>query len=399
MGKKHNREKEIYMLDFNNVQYRYKDGVTAISKGNDRYFCVTCKKTMDQKQFFKTTRLDRHPSGVLPECKICITRLVDDADPTTFLSILKEADAPYSAIEWRKLLMKKTPGSPSVLGKYLSKMKLNQFKRKHWTDSELIAKEESSSVLEALRQQAKSETEAQEKLDEMMNLQDVQEVGGTTVRQSQASSITNDIYGLTPETSKYNLTQEEIDKLKLDWGEDYTEEQFFRLEQMFADMKASYVLQDPISIQNVRFICKMTIKVNKLLDIEDIESATKLSRQLDLFIKSTNLAPVQQKDRQQATFAISQLAFLVEREGGFIPEFYIDKPKDKIDQILFDMKEYTNFLVKGESGLDDMIANTEAILAKDKLPDIVESEEDFEALENELLNDIDEIEINQEEFQ
>jgi hypothetical protein len=38
------------------------------------------------------------------------------------------------------------------------------------------------------------------------------------------------VYGLTPDTSKYNLTQEEIDKLKLTWGEDYAEADFLSLE-------------------------------------------------------------------------------------------------------------------------------------------------------------------------
>lgn len=32
------------------------------------------------------------------------------------------------------------------------------------------------------------------------------------------------MYGLTPETSKFGLTQQEIDDLKLTWGEDYTED-------------------------------------------------------------------------------------------------------------------------------------------------------------------------------
>ena len=114
-----------------------------------------------------------------------------------------------------------------------------------------------------------------------------------------------------------------------------------------------------------------------------------------MFIKSANLAPVQQKDRQHTTFAISQLAFLVEREGGFIPEFYIDQPNDKIDQVLRDMQEYTEYLVRGESNIAEMVENTEAILAQDPLPNAVEDYDDFAALERELLGDIADIEEGQ----
>jgi len=58
-------------------------------------------------------------------------------------------------------------------------------------------------------------------------------------------------------------------------------------------MKTAYIIQDPIALSNAKMICKMTVKINKFLDIDDVESASKLSRQLDLFIKSANLAPVQ----------------------------------------------------------------------------------------------------------
>lgn len=382
-------------IDFENVRDAYRPGVQAISKGSGKYFCSKCRKTLDEKQFFKTSRVDKHPSGVLPECKTCSTMAVDDTDPSTFLPLLKEIDVPYIPGEWRALLMKKDARSSSVLGKYVSKMRLNQFKKYRWADSERLVAQETESLLAAMRQETDTESEAEEKVKEMLSFEDIEkpEMGAMTQAVPAAA-----LYGLTPETSKYGLSQEEIDRLKLDWGEDYTEDEFLKFEQLLNDMKEAYIIQDPIAISNAKMICKMTIKMNKFLDIDDVESASKIARQLDLFIKSANLAPVQQKDRQQTTFAISQLAFLVEREGGFIPEFYIDSPNDKIDQILRDMQEYTEYLVRGESNIAEMVENTEAILAQEPLPDAVEDYDDFAALEKELLGDIEAIEEGQEEI-
>lgn len=382
-------------IDFENVRDAYRPGVQAISKGSGKYFCSKCRKTLDEKQFFKTSRVDKHPSGVLPECKTCATMAVDDTDPSTFLPLLKEIDVPYIPGEWRALLMKKDARSSSVLGKYVSKMRLNQFKKYRWADSERLVAQETESLLAAMRQETDTESEAEEKVKEMLSFEDIEkpEMGAMTQAVPAAA-----LYGLTPETSKYGLSQEEIDQLKLDWGEDYTEDEFLKFEQLLNDMKEAYIIQDPIAISNAKMICKMTIKMNKFLDINDVESASKIARQLDLFIKSANLAPVQQKDRQQTTFAISQLAFLVEREGGFIPEFYIDSPNDKIDQILRDMQEYTEYLVRGESNIAEMVENTEAILAQEPLPDAVEDYDDFAALEKELLGDIEAIEEGQEEI-
>lgn len=380
-------------IDFNAVKDLYRPGTTAIVKGNGKCFCPTCKKTLDEKNFFKTRRTDKHPTGILPECKTCITMKVDDGDVNTFLPVLKEIDLPYYPSKWRELAQKKPVGGASIIGKYVSMMRMNQYKKYFWKDSEALCKEEYEGLLAAFRQESESETEAEKKAEAAQNLSDVPSSQMRTMTTAPALST---MYGLTPETSKYNLTQQEIDDLKLTWGEDYTEDQFLQLEQLFNDMKEAYVIQDPIAISNAKMICKLTVKMNRFLDIDDVESSSKISRQLDTFIKTANLAPVQQKDRQQTTFAISQLAFLVEREGGFIPEFYIDTPNDKIDQILADMQSYTEHLVKGESNIAEMVEHTAEILAQDKLPDAVDDYDDFAALERELLGDIAEIEASQE---
>lgn len=380
-------------IDFNNVKDAYRPGNTAIVKGNGKIFCPTCRKTLDEKNFFKTRRTDKHPSGFLPECKTCASLKIDDSDVQTFLPILKEIDLPYMPRQWRELCQKKPAGGASVLGKYVSMMRMNQYKKYSWADSENLVEEERKALIAAFKQEDITESEAEKRADEAQSLSDIQGVQMKAMTSAPAAAV---MYGLTPETSKYNLTQQEIDDLKLTWGEDYTEDQYLQLTQLFTDMQEAYIIQDPIAISNAKMICKLTVKMNRFLDIDDVESSSKISRQLDTFIKTANLAPVQQKDRQQTTFAISQLAFLVEREGGFIPEFYIDHPNDKIDQILADMQTYTEHLVRGESNIAEMVEHTEEILAQDKLPDAVEDYDDFAALERELLGDIADIEANQE---
>lgn len=372
-------------INFAAIQDIYQPQPNPISKGPGKYFCLTCKKTLDERQFFKTGRLDKFPSGFLPHCKTCVTMAVDDTEPSTFLPILKELDIPYIPTEWRNLLVKKDARGASILGKYASKMKLNQFKKYKWQDTEALVQNETESLLAALRQESDSETEAETKLEEMMAMTDIAKPSMQAM--TQPGNIAA-LYGLTPETSKYNLSQEEINQLRLDWGEDYQEDQYLQLEQLFTDMRTAYIIHDPIAISNARMICKMTVKMNKFLDIDDVESASKISRQLDLFIKSANLAPVQQKDRQQSTFAISQLAFLIEKEGGFIPEYYIEKPNDKIDMLLADIEQYTTQLVTGESQLGDMIENARTILAQDEIPE-VEDYDDFSALEAEVLGSLE----------
>ena len=384
-------------IDYSNVPDLYPASKVAVMKGQDKIFCPCCRKTLDVKNFFKTNRVDKHPSGYLPECKTCVSMTIDDTDPSTFLSLLKEIDIPYMPTVWRELVVKKDPKAGSIIGKYVSKARLNQYKRYRWADTQSIDDKETDSLLEALRQTSDSESEAEKQVEAIMNFTDIpsQKAPMNIDDGPSMSAGMYQLIGLTPETSKYHLTQKEIDELKVTWGRDYSEDDYMALEQQFHDMQSSYVINDPIAISNAKIICKMTLKMNKFLDIDDVESVSKISRQLDLFIKSANLAPVQQKDRQSSTFAISQLAFMIEKEGGFIPQWDTSEPMDNIDMILKDMQDYTNSLVLGESNINEMAKNTAAILAQNDLPEAkVEDYSEFAALEAEVLGDIQEVEEN-----
>ncbi len=112
-------------IDYSNVPDLYPASKVAVMKGQDKIFCPCCRKTLDVKNFFKTNRIDKHPSGYLPECKTCVSMTIDDTDPSTFLSLLKEIDIPYMPTVWRELVVKKDPKAGSIIGKYVSKARLN----------------------------------------------------------------------------------------------------------------------------------------------------------------------------------------------------------------------------------------------------------------------------------
>ena len=104
---------------------------TATDK-NDLIFCEKCHKTLKRGEFYKSNNLEKYPDGgTIPICKKCLTMHVDNWDSSTFIPILKAVDVPYIPKEWNKLLASygqdkhKVTGT-TILGRYLSKMKLNQ---------------------------------------------------------------------------------------------------------------------------------------------------------------------------------------------------------------------------------------------------------------------------------
>jgi len=72
-----------------------------------------------------------------------MTMHVDNWNPETYLWILQEADVPYVPEEWNKLMAsygkdKSKITGMTILGRYLSKMKLKQYKDYRWKDTEFL---------------------------------------------------------------------------------------------------------------------------------------------------------------------------------------------------------------------------------------------------------------------
>ena len=110
----------------------------------DSYYCERCNKTLRADEFYSSNNLEKYPNeGKLPQCKKCITAHVDNWNPDTYLWILQEVDVPYIPDEWNKLMGKyamdrsKVTGT-TILGRYLSKMKLKQFRDYRWEHTEFL---------------------------------------------------------------------------------------------------------------------------------------------------------------------------------------------------------------------------------------------------------------------
>ena len=95
---------------------------------------------MRADQFYTSNNLEKFPNhGKLNMCKQCVTAHVDNWNPETYLWILEDLDVPYIPEQWASLMNsyarngKKMTGM-TILGRYLSKMKLNQYKEYRWKE-------------------------------------------------------------------------------------------------------------------------------------------------------------------------------------------------------------------------------------------------------------------------
>ena len=367
----------------------------------ETYYCEKCNRTMNASEFYGSNNLEQYPTGKLNQCKKCITMHVDNWNPDTYLWILQEADVPYVPKEWQSLMMKYATNpsevtGTTILGRYLSKMKLKQYKDTRWKDTERLQELEDAKLEQTMKRQgydAVQIMEAKEKgrvftMPDKPLEEPVYE-DTTIVPQEDYFAQQNG-----PEED-LDLTEEDRTYLRLKWGKTYKPEEWVKLEQLYEEMMASYDIQGAGHKDTLKLICKTSLKANQLIDIGDIEGFQKMSKVYDSLMKSGKFTAAQNKSESSGEFdSISELVEMCEREG-FIPRYYTEGPMDKVDETLNDLKNYTHTLVTEEMNLGNLIEAAVKNMVDQENREEDEDIEDIDNLDEEVLKDEDFIEHNQ----
>ena len=246
------------------------------------YFCDKCRKTIDENQFYKSNNTEKYPNGFLPTCKKCITMHVNNWDPNTYLWILQEIDVPYVPDEWDKLLGAyakegKNITSMTILGKYISKMKLKQYLPYRWADTEHVQKLKEKKMRESMERTGYSVQEIDNMIEETRfeapkhaeRPPDPEPVAETGFDNAAGFPEEDYFSSIGPQDAPLDLSDEDIIYLRLKWGKSYKPEEWVRLEQLYEEMMNSYDIQAAGHIDTLILLCKTSLKANQLLDIGD----------------------------------------------------------------------------------------------------------------------------------
>ena len=357
-------------------------------------YCKTCKRTMDSGEFYTSKRVDKFPpNGKMPECKKCLTRHVDNWDPRTYLWILEDIDVPYIEDEWTTLLNrygqdKKKMTGTTILGRYLSKMKLKQFRDYHWDDTERLKLEADQHKAETMARQGYSGEEIEKAIAEGSMPERPQE----TTEESTNTPAPIDLN--EPDGFEDDLTEEDKKYLTLKWGKAYRPYEWVQLEKLYQEMMAAFDIVTPAHEDYLKLICKTSLKCHQLVDLGDIEGFQKMSKVYDTLMKSAKFTAAQNKaESGEYVSAIDEFILLCEREG-FIPRYYVEGPKDKPDETLADLRNYTHRLVTEELNLGNLIEGAVRTMAREEAKEEDEDTTDnlgltLEEIEQEVLTDND----------
>lgn len=356
-----------------------------------KIYCEKCNKEMESTNFYT------YKNGKKVElCKKCLTMHIDAFDESTFLWVLEKMDLPYIPAEWNVLRDKdyqvKGPikfRSDAVFGKYLSKMKLNQWNKYGWADGPKLTEDaEYARKARAADQEIKNATYKEQY--EQGNLTEAEYrtlVSTPAQREADMQRPPSSPY-LGPDNpydEKNFLREDELDYqintltredklyLAMKWGRLYKPEEWITLETMYSEMKKSFDIQDADSEHTLILSCKTDLKANQAIDQGDIEGFQKLSKVSESLRKSAKFTAAQNKEEKGDDYvdSIGQLVDMCEKQG-FIPRFATNIPQDKVDQTLKDQKDYIYKLVTQDLGFGQQI---EEALKKIEVQRQVEEEE------------------------
>lgn len=365
----------------------------------ETYYCEKCNKTMNGDQFYSSNNLDKYPNdGKLNMCKKCLTLHVDNWDPETYLWILQEIDVPYIPDEWNKLLAsygkdrRKTTGM-TILGRYLSKMKLKQFKEYRWNDTEHLQDVANKKMEEAMKKQGYDRAQIDEAIEKASIPVPQGEILPPDFNSYAEPSYFDQQNGIAQDDLEFDLTDEDKLYLRLKWGKTYKPEEWVALEKLYNEMMDSYEISTAGHIDTLKLICKTSLKANQLIDMGDIEGFQKMSKVYDTLMKSGKFTAAQNKaESGEYVDSISELIMICEKDG-FIPRYYTDGPQDKVDYVIQDLQDYTHTLITEEMHLGALIEKAVKKIEEDRLKELEDEIDDLdedEAFERELFAKNDE---------
>lgn len=367
--------------------------------------CSKCGRERRENEFFKLKTGERFDI-----CKSCLTMNIDNRKPETFLWILEKFDVPYVERIWVEMTNEtylRDPakfGPASVIGKYIRSMNMHQYKDYGFADSDKINNEHkrereiaqqalSQKNLEMLKWQLEqgliTQGEYDLRTDSVDNITTLQTFNDLIIPDDAANDsedpqepiaaqeqpIDSSSLGFIPDFQEERsraieseLTDEDIKYLTLKWGTFYKISEMVKMEELFQKYASEYEMN--VDREEVlEKLCKVSLKMDNALDMDDFAGYQRLSQTFDQMRKSAKFTEAQNKEEQTRDLdSIGELVNFVEREGGIIPQFENNEeyPQDKIDYTIKDMQRYVTRLVKEELGLGDLIESYIERLEKNK---------------------------------
>ena len=290
--------------------------------------CDKCHQNKGKESFIEV-KSPFFSDGVLPICANCIEKmmLINAGDFNFYDKLCQWADIPFLVEEWSKLYQFNAEKTFEIYAKMYKK---GQYENADWR-------------------------EVNKKYQEL----------------AKQGKLHNEI----PE-----LQEEEYQKLRRDWGENYTTQELIALENLFQGILNTQNISNKLQSTDVRRICKISLIID-----DKIREGVDFKDDLANYEKLVKIAALSPKDVKNANDfnSVGELFAYLEKKG-WENKFYDGTNKDIVDETMKNIQLYVRNLYVNETGIsEDIERRIEGLkIAK-------ELEEEYDTPED----DLDEYEI------
>ena len=325
----------------------------------DRKVCSKCSQRKPFKEFYKAkSPTEQLPDGYLNICKNCVADVYSADKPETFMNILFALDIPWIPSEYRVLYPKYvTPGNPNniaLLGKYIGKMKLMQYSKYGFMDSDAAQKDKESEATFDSIENYKYITPIGESFiggSASSNF----DVSDINIQQEDREALPNRVTAdmeLAEERDSL-LTPAELKYLMSKWGRTMDINNLIALERKYAEMKASYDIQTAMQEDYLKKICTVSLAYDDMIAQNDLAAAKNAGSLFTALTKEAGLQPVQ-SDGGEGSYmdSVGYIVRMVESKGP-IPVYNIEADPDIVDLTIKDLKYFNMNLVKNDDSIQE----------------------------------------------
>ena len=372
--------------------------------------CSHCGKQQGIANYYKTKTTEIYEDGCLPVCKSCLENNFRATDPASFMHILKAIDVPWIPSEYRAIYNKNVkptaPNSISILGKYIMKMKLVQYKEFGFLQSkeaqEKYETKENYDPIENYNYNRPLETPSN--FTSSKSNFNLEERDFTSYREDQEVLRNMDEEEKESETL---YTPEEKHYLYSKWGRGYDLPQLLILEKLYLEMCEDFDIRTATQKDYLKKYCVASLRYDECLANQDYESAKKASSMFTNINKEAGFQPIQNQNANENYLnAVSYMVKLAESEGPInsrLWQDYIDYPEDIIDLSIKDIKLWQQQLVANDDSIMSRYAEAYSELQEqDKLleeEDFGEDDKPQDDLNGIDLGYYDQLEVSDEELE
>lgn len=198
------------------------------------------------------------------------------------------------------------------------------------------------------------------------------------------------------------------ERSRIKWGEDYSFGELIQLENLLVNTIKVYNITDPMRLDAIKKACKLSVKIDALIQSGDAKSIKDYTAAYQSFLKAAQIDELGQVANEGTIKTVSDLYKYYEKHG-FEFKFYDHEERDIVDKTIGDIKASIRQEIGNATGLDfkleDIKKNmnrkieediTKEVLDSTPLSDLLTSEDYYEEVEREVDEEFSKQELDLE---